>query len=93
MQGQKKSIQFACMDTVGLFADLTVIYTHGLALMMIFDGQRLPKKEACRMMYNLGVKLSKEIGITPQDDFETIYNATGTCSRKREESVGVLSLR
>jgi DNA-binding SARP family transcriptional activator len=43
--------------------------------MMIFDGQRLPKKEACRMMYNLGVKLSKEIGITPQDDFETIYNA------------------
>lgn len=53
----------------------TVIYTHGLALMMIFDGQRLPKKEACRMMYNLGVKLSKEIGITPQDDFETIYNA------------------
>lgn len=53
----------------------TVIYTHGLALMMIFDGQRLPKKEACRMMYNLGVKLSKEIGITLQDDFETIYNA------------------
>ncbi|MCR4658046.1 MAG: TetR/AcrR family transcriptional regulator [Lachnospiraceae bacterium] len=52
----------------------TVIYTHGLALLMIFDGQKLPKKEACRMMYNLGVKLGKEIGITSQGDFETIYN-------------------
>ncbi len=54
----------------------TVIYTHGLALMMIFDGQKLPKKESCRMMYNLGVKLGKEIGITSQSDFETVYNAT-----------------
>ncbi len=52
----------------------TVIYTHGLALMMIFDGQRLPKKEACRMMYNLGVKLGKDIGISPQSDFETAYD-------------------
>ena len=50
----------------------TVIYTHGLALMMIFDGQKLPKKEACRMMYNLGIKLGKEIGIEPQGDFETM---------------------
>ena len=53
----------------------TVLYTHGLALMMIFDGRKLPKKEACRMMYNLGIKLAKEIGITPQSDFETVYNA------------------
>ncbi len=52
----------------------TVIYSHGLALMMIFDGRKLPKKEACRMMYNLGVKLAKEIGIAPQGDFETVYN-------------------
>ena len=53
----------------------TVIYTHGLALMMMFDGHKLPKKEACRMMYDMGVKLSKEIGITPQSDFETTYEA------------------
>ncbi|MCR5649714.1 MAG: TetR/AcrR family transcriptional regulator [Lachnospiraceae bacterium] len=52
----------------------TVIYTHGLALMMIFDGQKLPKKEACRMVYNLGMKLSRDIGITPEGDFETAYN-------------------
>lgn len=53
----------------------TVIYTHGLALMMMFDGHKLPKKEACRMMYDMGVKLSKEIGITTQSDFETTYEA------------------
>ena len=53
----------------------TVIYSHGLALMMIFDGRKLPKKEACRMMYNLGVKLSKEIGIKSPGDFETVYMA------------------
>ncbi len=53
----------------------TVIYSHGLALMMIFDGRKLPKKEACRMMYNLGVKLSKEIGIKSTGDFETVYMA------------------
>ena len=53
----------------------TVIYTHGLALMMMFDGHKLPKKEACRMMYDMGVKLSKEIGITPQSDFESTYEA------------------
>lgn len=49
----------------------TVIYTHGLALMMLFDGQKLPKEDACRMMYNLGTKLSGKLGITPQSDFDT----------------------
>ena len=39
----------------------------------LFDGQKLPKKEACRMMYNVGVKLSKGIGIIPQSDFESLY--------------------
>ena len=53
----------------------TVIYTHGLALMIIFDGRKLPKKEACRMVFNMGVKLGKELGITAKDDFETIYDA------------------
>ena len=51
----------------------TVIYTHGLALMMLFDGQKLPKKEACRMMYNLGSKLMAQLGIEEEDRFEKLY--------------------
>ena len=55
----------------------TVIYTHGLALMMLFDGRKLPKKEACRMMYNIAMKLSVELGITPESDFETLAEICG----------------
>ena len=40
-----------------------VIYTHGLALMMMYDNFRMPKEEACRMMYNVGMKLISDIGI------------------------------
>lgn len=40
-----------------------VIYTHGLAVMMMYDNYRLPKEEACKMVYNLGVKLLNAIGI------------------------------
>jgi len=72
------SFQF-CQEAVEIFAEQydvapekisemvrdTVIYTHGLALMMLFDGRKLPKEEACRMMHNLGVKLGKDLGITP----------------------------
>ena len=50
----------------------TVIYTHGLAMMMLFDGHRLPKEEACRMMYNMGVNLARGVGITAESDFETL---------------------
>ena len=53
----------------------TVIYTHGLALMMMFDGQKLPKEEACRMMYSIGTKLSGELGITPAGDFDTVFGS------------------
>lgn len=60
----------------------TVIYTHGLALMIIFDGRKLPKKEACRMVFNMGVKLGKELGITAKDDFETIYDAISNSLNK-----------
>ena len=56
----------------------TVIYTHGLAMMMMFDGQRLPKEEACRMMFNMGVKLSGRIGIKPEGDFRTVFEAVLT---------------
>ncbi len=40
-----------------------VIYTHGLAVLMMFDSYRLPKEEACKMVYNMGVKLLNTIGI------------------------------
>ena len=53
----------------------TVIYTHGLALMMMFDSYKLPKKEACRMMFNMGMKLVRELGIRPESDFETLYSS------------------
>lgn len=40
-----------------------VIYTHGLAVLMMYDNYRLPKEEACKMVYNMGVKLLNTIGI------------------------------
>ncbi|MCR5107123.1 MAG: TetR family transcriptional regulator [Lachnospiraceae bacterium] len=40
-----------------------VIYTHGLAVMMIYDNYKLPKEEACKMMYNMGRKMLGTIGI------------------------------
>ena len=43
----------------------TVIYTHGLALMMMFDDYRLSKEEACKMMYDMGRRLLHSIGIDP----------------------------
>ena len=50
-----------------------VIYTHGLALMMMFDNFKLPKKEACRMMYNMGMTLAAANGIGNKPKFETLY--------------------
>lgn len=51
----------------------TVIYTHGLATMMMFDNFKLPKKEACRMMYDVGMKLADSLGIKNKPKFETLY--------------------
>ncbi len=51
----------------------TVIYTHGLAVMMMFDNYRLPKEEACRMVFNMGLKLIRGLGITPQNDFDSLW--------------------
>ena len=42
-----------------------VIYTHGLTAMMMFDNFKLPKAEACRMVYDMGVKILSGIGIDP----------------------------
>ena len=41
----------------------TVIYTHGLAVMMMYDSYRLSKDEALRMMYEMGRKMLESIGI------------------------------
>ena len=46
-------------EVIGEMVRDTVIYTHGLAVMMIFANFRLPKEEACRMIYALGEKLLK----------------------------------
>ncbi|MBO7530412.1 MAG: WHG domain-containing protein, partial [Lachnospiraceae bacterium] len=47
----------------------TVIYTHGLALMMIFDNYRMPKSKAIKMMYNMGVTLLGNLGIKTDKKF------------------------
>lgn len=51
------------MDKVGIAVRDTVIYTHGLAVMMIYDSYRLPREEACRMAYEMGLRLLSDIGI------------------------------
>ena len=50
-------------EKVGEVVQNTVIYTHGLSVMMMWDSYRLPKETACRMIFDMGVKLMKDIGI------------------------------
>ena len=50
-------------EDIGKAVRDVVIYTHGLAVMMMFDSYRLPKDEAVRMMYDMGMKILKSIGI------------------------------
>ena len=45
-----------------------VIYTHGLAVMMIFDNFKMPKEDALRMVYEVGVKIMGSIGIKPPEE-------------------------
>lgn len=40
-----------------------VLYTHGLAVMLMYDSFKLPKKTACEMIFDLGDKLLAGIGI------------------------------
>ena len=47
-----------------------VIYTHGLSVMMMFDNYKLPKKEACKMVYQTGVKILKTVGVEAKKDYE-----------------------
>ena len=50
-------------EEIGKAVRDTVIYTHGLAVMMMFDSYRLPKDEAVRMMHDVGIKMLKSIGV------------------------------
>ncbi|SCW26838.1 transcriptional regulator, TetR family [Ruminococcaceae bacterium YRB3002] len=51
-----------------------VIYTHGLAVLMMFDNYRIGKKEACRMVFDTGITLLSSIGIdVGERKFEKIY--------------------
>ncbi len=51
------------VEVIGELVRDTVIYTHGLAVMMMFDSYRLPKETACKMIYDMGMKMLKAIGI------------------------------
>ena len=48
---------------IGQAVQDVVIYTHGLSTMMIWDNYRLPKETACKMIYDMGIKLLSDIGI------------------------------
>ena len=50
-------------EVIGKTVKDIVIYTHGLAVMMMHDSFRLPKEDACKMAYDVAVKLLHAIGI------------------------------
>ena len=50
-------------EIIGKTVKDIVIYAHGLAVMMMHDSFRLPKEEACKMVYDVGEKLLHTIGI------------------------------
>ena len=52
------------VEKIGRAVQDTVIYTHGLAVMMMRDNFRMPKEDACGMIYDMGVKMLKDIGIS-----------------------------
>ena len=52
---------------IGEMVQNAVIYTHGLSVMMIWDNYRLPKETACRMIFDMGMKLLADIGIDVSD--------------------------
>ena len=51
------------LEIIGNTVRDIVIYAHGLAVMMMHDSFRLPKEDACKMAYDVAVKLLHTIGI------------------------------
>ena len=61
-------------EKVGKAVTDTVIYTHGLAVMMMFDNFKMPKEQACKMIFDMGIQLLGDIGIDTKDySFKKIY--------------------
>ena len=69
IQFDKESVALLCgqydvsPEAIGKAVRDAVIYTHGLAVMMIFDSYRLSKDDACKMMLDMGAMLLENIGI------------------------------
>ncbi len=55
-------------EAIGSAVRDIVIYTHGLAVMMIFDNYKLSKETAYRMMYDVGMMMLGNIGIEVNKD-------------------------
>ena len=55
-------------QVIGAAVRDVVIYTHGLAVMMMFDNYRLPKDEAIHMMYDMGKRILASTGIDVDTD-------------------------
>ena len=64
-------------EDIGKVVRDVVIYTHGLAVMMMFDSYRLPKDEAIRMMYEMGMKMLGSIGIDGSLGFDSGRDKNG----------------
>ena len=61
-------------EKVGKAVTDTVIYTHGLAVMMMFDNFKMPKEQACKMIFDMGMQLLSDIGIDTSDySFKKVY--------------------
>ncbi len=50
-------------EKIGAMVRDVVIYTHGLAVMMMFDNYRLSKEEAGKMILEMGIKMMSSLGI------------------------------
>ncbi len=66
----------ASAENVDVAVRDSVIYTHGLAVMMMFDKFRLPKDVACKMVFDMGIKLLSDVGIDAGErDYEQIMKS------------------
>lgn len=64
-------------DLIPIVRDV-VIYTHGLAVMMMYDSYKLPKKVACEMVFEVGTRLIASVGIDiPDSRKKAILKAAG----------------
>ncbi len=66
-------------EALGAVVRDVVIYTHGLATMMIYDSMKLPKDIACKMMFDLGDRMLEGIGLVlPDKQKKAIFKSAGS---------------